>query len=85
MRLVLPAARAELLQLDTIRSGLPVFRRGIVLFLALRALHRNHFARHENSQNLSLVVRPWPLVLVGVATDQRLTTKDRILRALRSG
>jgi hypothetical protein len=46
MRRMLPATPAELFQLQTIRSGLPVFRRRIIALFAVIALHRDNFPRH---------------------------------------
>ena len=43
MRLVLAAALAKLLQLETARNGLLVLRRRVVPLLALGAFHRNDF------------------------------------------
>ena len=54
MRLVLPAARAELVHLDTVWGRLLVLGRGVVLFLALGALERDHFARHYKLQDLMI-------------------------------
>ena len=44
---VLTALAAELLHLQAIRSSLPVLGRGVVLVLAIRALHLNDFPRHK--------------------------------------
>ena len=43
VRLVLAAALAKLLHLETTRSGLLVLRRRVVALLALGALHGNNF------------------------------------------
>jgi len=46
VRLVLPAARAELLELETLCGRLLVLGVGVVPLLALLALEGNDFARH---------------------------------------
>ena len=46
MRPVLPAIRAELLQLDPLRGGFLVFHRGVVLAFAIATLKCNLFACH---------------------------------------
>src|SRR5436190_5796974 len=47
--LVLPAMRAEFLELQPLRRGLLVLRPGIIPVLALRALKRDDFTRHDVS------------------------------------
>ena len=46
MRRMLPATAAKLLQLDAIRSRLPVLGRRVVPFLTITALHRNNLSGH---------------------------------------
>ena len=48
MRRVLAAPAAELLQLQPIRSRLPVLRRRIIPLFAITALQRNNFSGHNN-------------------------------------
>jgi hypothetical protein len=50
MRLVFPAARAELLELETLGGCLLVLGVAVVPLLALLALERNDFARHVLSR-----------------------------------
>jgi hypothetical protein len=47
VRRVLPARIAKFLELETVRGGLPVLRRRVVLALAIRALQLNDFPRHS--------------------------------------
>jgi hypothetical protein len=47
MRRVFPATLAKLLQLDPIRSRLPVLGRRVVALFAITALHRNNFSGHK--------------------------------------
>ena len=53
MRCMLAAAGTELLQLDTVRSRLPVLRARIVAFLAVTALHGNDLSGHCSLQTSS--------------------------------
>ena len=56
---MLPATPAKLLQLDTIRSRLPVLGCRVISFLALTALQRNDLSGHTRSL-LQLVWRGRP-------------------------
>jgi hypothetical protein len=62
MRRMLPAAAAELLQLQPVRSGLPVLGGRIIPLFALTALQRNNLSGHENRSWL-LASSSWPLAL----------------------
>src|SRR5271167_3708080 len=49
MRRMLPATLTEFLQLQPVRSSLPILGGRIVPLFAITALHRNNFSGHENS------------------------------------
>jgi hypothetical protein len=49
VRRVLPAALAELLQFDAVRSGLAILRRGVIAFFAITALHCDDFTGHKTA------------------------------------
>ena len=53
MRRMFPATLAELLQLDPIRSRLPVLGRRVIAFFALTALQRNDLSGHCSLQLLA--------------------------------
>jgi hypothetical protein len=59
MRRMLPATLAEFLQLQPIRSGLPVLRGRIIPLFTITALDRNNFSGHEKSSwLLALGLKP---------------------------
>jgi hypothetical protein len=46
---MLPAALAELLDLQTVRRRLAILGRRVIALFAITALHRNNFSGHEKT------------------------------------
>jgi hypothetical protein len=78
VRLVLPAVRAELFQLDPLGRGFLVLRARIIPVLALGALKRDYFSRHLKPFCSSPVARR-PSIQRGQpqGIDARRATSDK--------